>query len=142
MIFQLYEMVHFKAFLTNFWERVILLSLCLVKWVYKPQTQMEYSLSFHFCAILPLVNVNVFLIFQLDLFNSPWFLDWLPSFIHSFTGAIMHMMMWGWWHACNAWSSFGAHELHVMHDNHPAIWGSMYERFIKEFCKYVKVRLP
>ena len=39
---------------------MILVSRCFVKWQKNPQNQTEYSLSFHLCAILPLVNANVF----------------------------------------------------------------------------------
>ena len=38
---------------------MILVSRCFVKWQKNPQNQTEYSLSFHLCAILPLLNANV-----------------------------------------------------------------------------------
>ena len=55
-----YDMVDFYGFPLQFWEAMILVSLCFVKWVMKPQNQTEYSLYFHLtCAIFPLVNANV-----------------------------------------------------------------------------------
>ena len=40
---------------------MILVSFSSVNRVSKPQYLREYSLSFHFCAILPLLNANVFM---------------------------------------------------------------------------------
>ena len=53
-------MMDFWGFPTTYWERVILVSCSSVNRVSKPQYLREYSLSFHFCAILPILNANVF----------------------------------------------------------------------------------
>ena len=61
-IFQFYQMVKISTFSSTFGEHVILVSRCFVKWQKNPQNQTEYSLSFHLCAILPLVNANVLIV--------------------------------------------------------------------------------
>ena len=69
-------MMDFWGFPTTFWERVILVSFSSVNRVSKPQYLREYSLSFHYCAILPLLNANVFCVDVSRPSKFPFFYLW------------------------------------------------------------------
>ena len=58
-IFQFSKMVKFSTLSSIFREHVILVSSYFVKWSRKHTNKTEYSLSFHLCVILLLVNANV-----------------------------------------------------------------------------------